>query len=441
MASVNGKISSSNQALGIVVLCAIAMVYFAIFAFLFKRPTEHVTEFYFADRMTEAHRVLIDQYNALHKGKVKVIPIDFPNADFSTDTRKEIIARSLRGDDDGIDLLAVDVIWVQRFAKWCEPLGKYFTDDERKRITPIALRSCYHDGELVAVPLDLDEGVVYYRADLLAKEYNGKDLLQKVQGQISWDEFLKIKKELRKSSYPFYVFPASDYEGLICCYIEILLSEKPDYFTTIGFRFDTPEARNALRLLVDLVHKYDATPEIVSDLTEVPSYEYFITHDALFLHGWTTYDQDFNAAPVDTVKQRNLKKMPVPYYSGGKPASVFGGWNLMVPKASKKKEAVIDFIKFLLKDESQEIFYTKGGYFPITNSFYHDSLYLRKYPEISAIVDLMKTGVHRPSQEEYTKDSKIMSRYFYLAIKGSITVDEAVKNVDASIESERSLTP
>ena len=55
MASVNYKLSSSNQAWGIAVLCAIALVYFTIFAFLFKRPTEHVTEFYFADRMTEAH--------------------------------------------------------------------------------------------------------------------------------------------------------------------------------------------------------------------------------------------------------------------------------------------------------------------------------------------------------------------------------------------------
>jgi hypothetical protein len=34
-----------------------------------------------------------------------------------------------------------------------------------------------------------------------------------------------------------------------------------------------------------------------------------------------------------------------------------------------------------------------------------------------------------------------MSRYFSLAIKGNLTVDEAVKKVDASIESERSLTP
>jgi ABC-type glycerol-3-phosphate transport system substrate-binding protein len=144
---------------------------------------------------------------------------------------------------------------------------------------------------------------------------------------------------------------------------------------------------------------------------------------------------------VDKDKEQNLKRMPIPFYPGGRPASAFGGWNLMVSKASTKKEAVVDFIKYLLKDESQEIFYTKGGYYPITNSFYTDSLYLRKYPEIKTIKELMKTGVHRPSQEQYTKDSKIMSRYFNLAIKGRLTVDEALKSVDASIESEKNLTP
>ncbi len=437
----NYKLSTSKQGWGIGILGGIALIYLSMYALLSKRPQEHVTEFYFADRMTEAHRILIDQYNKLHEGKVKVIPIDFPNQDFSSDTRKEILARSLRGEDDGIDLLAVDVIWVQRFAKWCEPLGKYFTDEERRRIAPTALGSCYLEGDLLAVPLDVVESVIYYRSDLLAKEPNGKELLKRVQGEMSWTEFLKIQKDISRSKNPFYIYPAADYEGLICCYMEILLSQKPDYFSTVGYRFDTPEAKNALTLLVDLVHANHATPEIVSNFTEVPSYDYFIKHDGLFLHGWTSYDKDFRESPVDSVKESGLRKMPVPYYPGGRPAAVFGGWNLMVSKASQKKEAVVDFIKYLLSDSSQEVFYVKGGYYPVLNSFYNDSTYLRKYPEIVSIKNLMKLGVHRPSQEEYTKDSKIMSRYFSLAIKGKLTVDEALKNVETSIESERSLTP
>jgi ABC-type glycerol-3-phosphate transport system substrate-binding protein len=219
----------------------------------------------------------------------------------------------------------------------------------------------------------------------------------------------------------------------------MLLSLRPDYFETVGFRFDTPEARKALQLLVDLIHTYKASPPVVSDFTETPSYEYFIRNDGLFLRGWTSYDRDFTRTPVDAAKQEHLRKAPIPYPDGGRPTSLFGGWDLMVSKASTKKEAVIDFVKFLLSDRAQEVFYATGGFYPITNSFYNDSTFLKKYPEIQLAKDLMKNGVHRPFQENYTKYSKIMARYFYLAIKGDLSVDEALRRVHASIESEKGL--
>ena len=110
----------------------------------------------------------------------------------------------------------------------------------------------------------------------------------------------------------------------------------------------------------------------------------------------------------------------------------------MVAKASKKKEAVIDFMKFLLSDESQETFYARSGYYPVVKSFYTDSIYLHRYPEIVQIKELMKYGVHRPVQENYTKYSKIMARYFHLSILGKMSVDEALDRVQNSIESEGS---
>ena len=68
---------SSNQSWGVAILGTIALVYFTVFIFLFKRPQEHITELYFADRMTEAHRILINQYNELHAGKIRVIPVNY----------------------------------------------------------------------------------------------------------------------------------------------------------------------------------------------------------------------------------------------------------------------------------------------------------------------------------------------------------------------------
>jgi len=120
-------------------LILLTLLYLALY-FLFLRHQEPaVTEIYFADRITDAHRILIDRYNVLNAGKVKVIPIDFPNKDFTSNERKEILARSLRGEGDGIDLFAVDVIWVQRFAKWCEPLEGYFSPEELSGIIPDGL--------------------------------------------------------------------------------------------------------------------------------------------------------------------------------------------------------------------------------------------------------------------------------------------------------------
>lgn len=416
-------------------MAAMVLLYVAVYYLLAHRQDKPVTEIYFADRMTEAHRILIDKYNAEHAGSVKVVPIDFPNPDFSTDTRKEVLARSLRGEDDAIDLLAVDVIWVHRFAKWCEPFGRYFTEEERKRILPTALRTCYHEGEMVAIPLDLALAVMYYREDLLKSMPGGGQAIEKIKKGITWPEFLRLGARWSGRG-PFYVFTAADYEGLICCYIESLLSLRPDYFETVGFRFDTPEAKNALQLLVDLVRKYHVSPAAVSSFTEVPSYEYFVRNDGLFIHGWTSYDKDFKITPIDSVKESNLRKAPVPYPVGGKPSMTFGGWNLMMAKSSTKKAAVVEFVKYLLSDESQEIFYSKGGHYPVISTFYEDSTYRSRFPEIPEINDLLKSGVHRPIQENYTKYSKFMSRYFSLAILGKISVDQAMQRVHASIESE-----
>jgi ABC-type glycerol-3-phosphate transport system substrate-binding protein len=423
---------------GVLILAALAALYLVPYAILVRQPAPRVTEIYFADRMTDAHRIIIEKYNALNAGRVRVVPVDFPNLEFSTNERKEILARSLRGEGDDIDLLAVDLIWTKRFARWCEPLGMYFSREELARIIPDALIGCYDEGELVAVPLDRVLGVLYYREDLLRKCRGGEEAIRALQSQMTWQAFLGLKERLSWKG-PFYVFPASDYEGFICIYVEILLSLRRDYFSAYGFNFDTPEGREALRLLVDLVQKHGATPAIVTSFTEAPSYEYFIRNDGLFLRGWTTYAKDFKDHPYDARKEGELRIAPIPHLSGGRPASLFGGWNLMIPQSCKNKQAVVDFVKFLLTSESQEILYTEGGYFPVVTSFYNDPGSTAKHPEVEAIRELMRTGVHRPTDRSYTNNSKIMSHYFVLAIKKKISVEEAVASATAAIGSDRTM--
>ena len=221
--------------------------------------------------------------------------------------------------------------------------------------------------------------------------------------------------------------------------MELLYSEDKHYFEKEGFNLNTPEAEKALQLLVDLVNKYNATPEIVTEFTEIPSYAYFIKNNGLFISGWPSYDKDFKESPFDPEKESHLRKAPIPHFKSGEPASVFGGWNLMVSKFSNKKEYAVDFIKFLLRDDSQEIFYKESGYYPIVNDFYTDSKYLNKYPGISEAKKFMATGIHRPAHVDYTRYSKIMSFYFKNAIKNKIGVKKALEECTNAIQADRVL--
>ncbi|MCB0744400.1 MAG: extracellular solute-binding protein [Ignavibacteriae bacterium] len=427
-----------KQIWGFIFLLLISIIYLGIFLFGIAAKKNAVTEIYFADRITAAHKILIEKYNKLNEGKIKVVPIDFPNNDFNSNERKELLARSLRGRGDGIDLFAVDIIWVQRFAKWCEPLDKYFPIQERSKLLDYALESCYFNGELVAVPLNQVQGIMYYREDLLKQLKGGDKVIEKLENNITWEEFINLKQTLNYNK-PYYVFPAADYEGLICSYMELLMSLEPNYFEIHGFNLNTPTAEKSLSLLVDLVNKNAISPEHVTTLTEVPSYKYSIENDFIFIRGWQSYDKDFLHSEYNPTKEKYLRKAHLPHFADGKEASIFGGWDLMISKFSDKKEEVVDFVKFLLSEPSQELFFTESGYNPILNSFYEKEKYIKQYPEIPEIQRIQKIGVHRPQNVEYTRYSKIMSHYIELAIKNEIGVKEALVKMTDDIQNEKSI--
>jgi multiple sugar transport system substrate-binding protein len=431
----NPRMNKIPKSVKFLAFIGLVILYISLFPFL-SRENKKETDIYFAERISAAHQLIIEKFNKRYEGKIKVIPIDFPSLTFSTNERKELLARSLRGLGDGIDLLAVDVIWVQRFAKWCEPLGKYYSEEEKRNFVEPLLKSCYYEGELVALPFEFDIGVLYFREDLLKglKDYN--EILKKLGSNISWEDFIKIKQSVNTKN-PLYIYPADNYEGLICCFIELLLSLDKDYFKKYSFNLNTPEAQKSLQLLVDLVQKYNLTPRIVTDFTEIPSYKYFIENDALFIRGWSTYDKDFINTSLQSEKAKFLKKATIPHFKNSGPTTVIGGWNLMMPKFSNKKNEVLTFINFLLNEESQEILYKEAGFFPVIKKFYEDSTYLKKYPEFEQYREMISYSVSRPMHEDYTRYSDIMSFYFKQAILGQITVKEALEKATYAIQSKQ----
>jgi multiple sugar transport system substrate-binding protein len=413
----------------VITAVAIALLLFLLIALrtdIFKTRDSSARKIYFADNISEAHQVVIDRFNELHRGSIEVVPVNLPFDKFTTNERKELLARSLRNKSDRIDIFAVDLIWGSRFSKWSEPLDRYFTKAEIETNLHYALESCYSDSILVAIPLYLDIGLMYYRRDLLQKLPHWQGVEERLKESMTWTEFIALRDKLGYLDKPFYAFPAKDFEGLLCNYFELFVGQTGKALPGNTVDLAAPEAAIALRMMVDFVHRSGVSPKEVVDFDENRSYDFMLKHDGMFWRGWPNFLESYAVSYSDKQKIHNIGRAALPHFEGKKPRSVFGGWNLMISKYSASKPEAIEFLKYLQSEAAQKTLFDVGGYLPTNRKLYEDTTFMRAHTNLTYYRTLLDRGFHRPSFEEYTRISDIISSYFHRAIKGEISVNEAL---------------
>ncbi|MFZ0389012.1 MAG: hypothetical protein WAN36_01025, partial [Calditrichia bacterium] len=90
----------------VVVISALVITGFVLVLFLMlplgrsRINKQEVTRIHFADNISSAHNKLIARFNEEYRGRIQVVPIDLPFSKFSTNERKELLARSLRSKSD-----------------------------------------------------------------------------------------------------------------------------------------------------------------------------------------------------------------------------------------------------------------------------------------------------------------------------------------------------
>ncbi len=427
----------------LIYLTILIAIIFSVFFYLFPFQNEFLAEdkvakVYFADNITEAHEELIKIFNEKHKGEIEVIPVHIPTEKFTTNKRKELITRTLRSRNSRIDLFAVDQIWIPRFAKWAEPLEKYYSGNELSDLLPQALNTCIYSDTLFAIPFFIDVGVLYFRKDLIENLPNASLVEEKLKEGISWDDLINLRKDDLPSDY-LYVFQGDAFEGLICNFIEILGTGNGIY-NNGQFDVYNPETIAGAQRLVDFIYKNRISPKEVSAFDESKSYEFALENDVPFFRGWPTTIKYSNLVSKATAKLNLLEEAPLPKSNNGNSASAIGGWNIILSKYSSVKDEAVTFIKFILSEEIQELNYESGSYLPIRKSFYTDENMINKYPRLSKYKSIIENGVHRPSDYNYTKISDILTSFLNKALQKELTVEEALKSAQAQINTVANLS-
>ncbi len=425
-----------------VLLSTVLVTVFILFSNIFTplgitgNPGSNVVKIYFADYISPSLQKVINRFNEKYTGQIEVHTINLPFTKFSTNERKELLARYLRSKSERIDVFSVDQIWVPRFAKWGIGMDKYFDPMMKDGLLKYALETCYYSDTLVAVPLYIDVALLYYRKDILRKLPDYKKIETELNNSITWDQFIRLHKEMKDFPNPFYLFQADDYEGLICSFSELMGEQNTPFIVNGKLKLNTPQAKRAAHLLVDLVQKYKLAPKQVIQFKEDPSYEYFLQNNGVFLRGWPSFGIHYQNDSTYRYIVKNIGKAPTPHFRNSRVSSVYGGWNLMISQFSNHVPEAVKFVSYLISPEAQKFLYENGGYLPVNGSIYADTDYVNAHPDLKFYEKLLKNGYHRPFLERYTSISDILSYYLNEAIKGKISVEKALKTATEKVNSE-----
>ena len=146
--------------------------------------------------------------------KIKVNLISAPT---DTDTNRATLTTQISG-GAGPDVFMGDVIWPAQFGahQLAVPLSKYLPASYWSTFAPGLVAGATYKGQVYGAPLFEDQGFLYYRKDLLAKDH--------LAVPTTWEQLESDAKTIqaKKQTKYGYVFEGADYEGATCDFMEFL---------------------------------------------------------------------------------------------------------------------------------------------------------------------------------------------------------------------------
>ncbi len=366
------------------------------------------------------------------------INVELQRQPTDTDQRRQSLVLALKSGHRNPDVFLMDVAWIAQIAAsgWLEPLDEHVRgagmdlDAFFTRVVDLADR---YDGKLVALPVYVDGGLLYYRKDLLSR--HGID-----RPPDTWQELirysLKVQEKVRADNPAFhgFVWQGAQYEGLICNFQEFAASNGGGIVGPDGrIALDTPANREALRLMYDLIHTHGVSPP--NTFTEMKEEEVrlaFQRGDALFERNWP-YAWSLHQADGSGV-QDAVGIVPLPHFPSGRSASTLGGWHVGISAFSDVTGPSFQLVEFLTSFPVQKKLAMELGWNPGRKDVYTDSEVVAKFPHFDVLRAVFDNALPRPNLPYYTQVSKVLQQHLNAALAGQVTPEKALADAQRDAE-------
>jgi multiple sugar transport system substrate-binding protein len=367
-------------------------------------------------------RPTVEKWNAAHPSE----KVTFKEQSDQADQQHDDLVQHFQAKDANYDVASVDVVWTAEFAAkgWLQPLKDSFAIDTSKML-PATVKTSTYNNTLYAAPVSSDGGMLYYRKDLVPNAPK------------TWAEMMSDCSIAKKNNMDCYAGQFAKYEGLTVNAAEAINTDGGKIVGDDGKTptVDSPEAQKGLARLAD-AYKNGNIPKQAITYQEEQGRQSFEAGKLLFLRNWPYVFGLAQTEGASKVKGK-FAVAPLPGTSGPG-ASSLGGHNAAISVYSAHKATALDFVKFLVSEDRQTFFATKGSLAPSLAALYDDPALIKKLPYLPVLKTSIQNAVPRPVTAFYPAVTKAVQDNAYTAIKGDVSVQQAVTDMQNAIKAAAS---
>jgi multiple sugar transport system substrate-binding protein len=369
---------------------------------------------------------LIETFERQNPG-VKVVEEVLPA---STDQQHQFYATALEGRSAAFDVFALDVIWIQEFARagWLLDLTPRLGANKLAGFLPGPVEAATYKDRMYAVPWFANAGILYFRKDLLSKYGFAPPRTFK---ELSQQAIIILEGE-QDPDLKGFVWQGKQYEGLICVALEFIHGNGGTVIDGRRSALRDEKAVEALQFMRDLISVTKVSPPLVTSADEEASRHLFGAGRAIFMRNWpyalALYEQEGSKIGG------RVGIAPLPSFEGYQSAPTLGGWLLGVNRFSPHPDLAWKLVEFLTGQAAQKVLAMKLGFPPPRDVLYQDAELQKANPFIPPLYEAMRQARPRPVTPLYLMISQLLQPEFSAAITGVKPPERAMEDASRLME-------
>ena len=330
------------------------------------------------------------------------------------------------------DVYAIDIIWTRLLADSLIDLKPYVPEEDIAAHFPELIANYTVDGKLVALPHNMNEGLLFYRVDLLAKY--GYSSPPK-----TWEELEAMARRVQagerangNKDFWGFVWEGAPSEALTCNALEWQVSEgggtilDEDGKVTIN----NPNTIRAWSMAARWVGSI--SPPGVTVYREWDAFNMWQAGKTAFMRNWT--NAYVAARAEDSPTRGHFDVVSLPRGHAGF-AATLGGNGYGVSRYSRHPREAAMLVRFLASPEEQARRCRKSAEPPTVPALYKNADVLGANPYVSRVLQVREGIALRPSVPAGKMYAEV-SRAYYEAVHAVLTQRQSAANAATDLQEQ-----